>query len=77
MSLEEAIAWSVLIFGWAVPLAHIVLSRHGGPWGPPQGSGCPLGPRTGWAVFVLMLGPLGWLLFARRQLLNSDSAPER
>lgn len=75
--MEQTIAWAILMLGWVLPMAHVALSRHGGAWRPPAGSGCPLGPRVGWATLVLILGPLGWLLFARRQLLNSDSAPER
>ena len=31
------------------------------------GSGCPLGPRVGWLVLVLLLGPVGWLLYIVRR----------
>jgi hypothetical protein len=65
MSQAELIAWAILIFGFALPLAHVALSPAGGPWTPPPGSRCPLGPRAGWLVLVLMLGPLGWLLYLR------------
>ncbi len=61
----QAIAWLVLVFGFALPLVHVAASPRSGPWGPPPGSGCPLGPRTGWVVLVLFLGPLGWLLYLR------------
>jgi len=60
-----AIAWLVLIFGFALPLSHVALSAQGGPWRPPPGGRCPFGPRTGWFVIVLFLGPLGWLLYLR------------
>lgn len=59
------LAWSILVFGYLLPLAHVVLSRKAGPWRPPSGSGCPLGPRAGWLVLVLLLGPIGWLMFLR------------
>lgn len=61
------LAWTVLIGGWLLPLLHVVLSPRGGPWLPPPGSRCPLGPRPGWLVIVLLLGPVGWLLYARRR----------
>ena len=58
-------AWLILIFGWILPLAHVLFSPRGGSWMPPPGSRCPLGPRLGWIVLVLLLGPFGWLLFWR------------
>ncbi len=61
----QAIAWLVLVFGFALPLVHVAASPRSGPWGPPPGSRCPLGPRAGWVVLVLFLGPLGWLLYLR------------
>ena len=69
MTIEQAIAWSILLVGFALPLAHVVLSTQSGPWRPPPDSRCPLGPRAGWAVLVLLLGPIGWLLYmkARRR----------
>ncbi|MDH3473819.1 MAG: hypothetical protein OEM59_09000 [Rhodospirillales bacterium] len=57
----------ILVLGWLLPLAHVALSPRGGPWTPSPGSGCPLGPRVGWLVLVLLLGPLGWLMFAARK----------
>ncbi len=59
------IAWLVLVFGFALPLAHVACSAKGGSWRPPPGAGCPFGPRAGWFVIVLFLGPLGWLLYLR------------
>lgn len=64
----ELIAWLVLVFGFALPLAHVALSPASGPWTPPPGSGCPLSPRVGWIVLILFLGPLGWLLYLRARL---------
>jgi hypothetical protein len=62
---ETLVAWAILGFGWLLPLAHVALSPRAGRWMPPPGSGCPLGPRVGWLVLVLLLGPVGWLLFWR------------
>ncbi len=59
------LAWTVLLLGWALPLVHVALSRRSGPWLPPPGSGCPLGPRVGWLTLVLLLGPLGWGLYMK------------
>jgi len=69
-------AWLVLILGWLLPLAHSLLSPAGGSWRPPPGSGCPLGPRPGWVVLVLLLGPIGWLMFwrARRHRRQGPSS---
>ncbi len=60
-----AIAWLVLVFGFVLPLVHVAGSAKGGPWRPPPGARCPFGPRAGWFVIVLLLGPLGWLLYLR------------
>lgn len=62
---EELIAWAVIVVGFALPLAHVAASPASGPWRPPAGARCPLGPRAGWLVIVLLLGPLGWLLYMR------------
>lgn len=59
----ETAAWMVVIFGYALPLIHVVLSPAGGAWRAPAGARCPLAPRVGWIVLVLLLGPVGWLLF--------------
>ncbi len=56
------LAWAILIGGYLLPLLHIALSARSGPWRPPPGGRCPLGPRAGWLVMVLLLGPIGWLL---------------
>jgi hypothetical protein len=59
------LAWAFLIGGFALPLLHVALSPASGPWRPPPDSRCPMGPRVGWLVMVLLLGPLGWLLYMR------------
>lgn len=63
--MESLVAWTILTLGWLLPLVHVTLSSRGGPWHAPQGTGCPLSPRLGWLVLVLLAGPLGWLLFMR------------
>lgn len=60
---ETVWAWAILIGGFFLPLLHVALSAKSGPWRPPPDSRCPLGPRPGWLVMVLLLGPIGWLLF--------------
>jgi hypothetical protein len=67
------LAWLILVFGYLLPLGHVVLSRRAGPWRPPPGAGCPLGPRTGWLVLVLLLGPIGWLMFMRARRRMPDN----
>ncbi len=64
---EQSIAWVIVIGGWVLPLLHVILSRRAGPWRMPPDSACPMSPRIGWLVMVLMLGPLGWLLFVSRR----------
>lgn len=65
MTIETLVAWTILIAGFACPLAHVVVSRRGGSWRPAPDSRCPFGPRAGWAIMVLLLGPIGWLLYMR------------
>lgn len=55
----------VLLGGFALPLLHVLVSPRSGPFRPPPGSRCPIGPRVGWAVIVLLLGPIGWLMYVR------------
>lgn len=68
---STAIAWLILLFGYGLPLLHVTLSRRGGSWTPPTGTRCPLGPRVGWLVLVLLLGPFGWLMFLHGRLRRS------
>lgn len=72
---EAAIAWLIVIFGFGVPLSHIALSSRGGSWTPPPGSRCPFGPRVGWLVIALMLGPIGWLLYLRARRRQPANQP--
>jgi hypothetical protein len=69
------LAWAALICGYFLPLLHVALSAKSGPWRPPPGSTCPLGPRTGWLVMVLLLGPIGWLLFLSARFRKGPSKP--
>ena len=71
------LAWAFLICGYLLPLLHVALSAKSGPWRPPPDSACPLGPRVGWLVMVLLLGPIGWLLFlsARTRKGSGKSRP--
>ena len=69
----QLIAWLILVGGFGLPLAHVAFSRHSGPWRPPPGSGCPLGPRVGWLVLVLLAGPIGWLLYMRSRGLRAKA----
>lgn len=63
--MPEWAAWIVLILFYLLPLLHVVLSPRGGPFLPPAGSRCPLGPRVGWLVIVLFAGAVGWLLYLK------------
>ena len=76
--MDPVLAWLFLIVFWGLPLAHVALSPRSGPWRPPEGSRCPFGPRTGWLVMVLFLGPLGWLLYmtSRRRTRRLDAGAE-
>lgn len=60
-------AWIVLVVGFVLPLAHVSLSPTAGPWRMPAGSRCPFSPRIGWLVIVLVLGPIGWVMFMTRR----------
>lgn len=69
--MDAAVAF--LVVAYAAPLAHVALAPGGGPFLPPPGSACPIGPRLGWLTLVLLLGPFGWLLYlrARRRRLHA------
>lgn len=66
--MDPILAWSILIFGFALPLLHVAFSKNIGghreiaPDGA-RGGSCPFSPRLGWIVIVLFLGPIGWLMF--------------
>ena len=60
------LAWTILIVGFVLPMAHIALSPSAGPWRMPPEARCPFSPRIGWLVIVLFLGPIGWVMFMTR-----------
>jgi hypothetical protein len=65
MSQTQALA--VVLLGWALPLLHVLFAPGVGGFRPPPGSNCPIGHRFGWLVLVLLLGPIGWLMFVTRK----------
>jgi hypothetical protein len=65
--MDPAMGWLVLAVFWGLPLAHVALSPAAGPWRAPPGARCPFSPKVGWLVIVLLLGPVGWLLFVFRR----------
>ncbi len=65
--MDPAMGWLVLALFWGLPLAHVALAPTAGPWSTPPEARCPFSPRVGWLVIVLLLGPVGWLLFAFRK----------
>ena len=69
--MTPALAWTVLLLGWVLPLAHVLASPRSGPFLPPPGARCPLGPRTGWLVLVLLLGLVGWLIYLKGRRVSA------
>lgn len=72
------LAWTVLVVGFVLPLLHVALSPASGPWRARPGGGCPFGPRTGWLIVVLFLGPIGWLMYVagrRRRAAAREAGP--
>jgi hypothetical protein len=65
--MDATTALIVIAVFYAAPLLHVLVSPSAGPLRPPPGSRCPMGPRLGWLVLVLLLGPVGWLLFMTRR----------
>lgn len=63
----EAAVILALVGAFVAPVVHVAISPRGGPFAPPPGARCPLGPRVGWLVIVLVLGPVGWLLYMARR----------
>lgn len=66
MTQFEAILF--LLLGYGLPLFHVLVSPLGGPFRAHPAARCPLSPRVGWIVMVLLLGPVGWLLYLRGRL---------
>jgi hypothetical protein len=74
--MDQLIAWTVLIFGIALPAAHVVFAQDAGGWRPGPGGRCPFGPRLGWLIVVTFLPFAGWLMFVaamRRRRGRTDS----
>ncbi len=65
MSQTQALA--VVLLGWGLPLLHVLFAPGVGGFRAPPGSNCPIGHRFGWIVLVLLLGPIGWLMFVTRK----------
>ena len=59
--MEKLIALGIVLFGFIFPLIHVALTIK--PVNQPDTSKCPFSPRTGWFIIILILGPLGWLMF--------------
>ena len=76
MSLDQLIAWTVLIFGIVLPAAHVVFSGGPGGWKAVPGGRCPFGPKLGWLIVVTFLPFAGWFLFiaARRKKRQPTSS---
>lgn len=64
---HQTIALILVLALYVAPLLHVLISPAAGPFRPPPGSRCPIGPRFGWLVMVLLLGPIGWILFMTRR----------
>ena len=60
-------AWIFLIVGFIIPMAHIVFSSKSGPWLAPKETKCPIGTKFGWLIIVIILGPIGWLMYMKKR----------
>lgn len=65
--MNQTTALIVVLALYVAPLLHVLLAPSAGSFRPPPGSRCPIGPRFGWLVIVLLLGPIGWLMFMTRR----------
>lgn len=65
--MDQITALVIVAVFYLLPLVHVALSPSAGPLRAPPGARCPLSPRVGWIVMVLLLGPIGWLLFVTRR----------
>jgi hypothetical protein len=65
--MSQTQALLVVVLGWGLPLLHVLFAPGVGGFRPPPGSNCPIGHRFGWLVLVLLLGPIGWVLFVTRK----------
>jgi hypothetical protein len=66
-AMDSQTAWAVVLIFYVAPLLHVLFSPSAGSFRPPEGSRCPMGPRVGWFVMVLLLGPIGWVMFMTRK----------
>jgi hypothetical protein len=65
--MSQTTALFLVLALYVAPLLHVLMSPAAGPFRPPPGSRCPIGPRFGWLVMVLLLGPIGWVMFMTRR----------
>jgi hypothetical protein len=65
--MSQTTALIAVLVLYLAPLLHVAFAPGAGTLRPPPGSRCPMGPRLGWIVMVLLLGPVGWLLFVARR----------
>ena len=65
--MSQADAIILVVVFYVLPFLHVLLSRSAGTFRPPPGARCPFGPRLGWLIMVVLLGPIGWLMFIARQ----------
>ncbi len=75
LGMSQTTALILVLAFYVAPLLHVLLAPGAGSFRPPPGSRCPIGPRFGWLVMVLLLGPIGWLMFMRRR--SARQAPSR
>lgn len=67
VSMDQMTALLLVLALYVAPLLHVLVSPSAGSFRPPPGARCPMGPRVGWLVMVLLLGPIGWLMFMTRK----------
>jgi hypothetical protein len=72
--MDQSTALILVLLLYVAPLLHILVSPSAGSFRPPPGSRCPMGPKLGWLVMVLLLGPIGWLMFVSRKRRQSPTA---
>ena len=73
--MDQTTAFIVVLVLYVAPLLHVLVSPAAGSFRPPPGARCPMGPRLGWIVMVLLLGPIGWLMFMTRKRRPHTGSP--
>jgi len=73
-AMDQTTALLVVLVLYLAPLLHVLVSPSAGSFRPPPGSRCPMGPKLGWLVMVLLLGPIGWLMFVMRKRRRQPEA---